>query len=490
MKYVIGIDQSTQGTKIILFDGVGKIKKRTDCPHRQLIDQKGHVSHDMEEIYQNLIEGVRGILQDSQIHAEDIAAVGISNQRETTVAWGKDGKPLAPAVVWQCGRAAEISGRHSAEAAYIQKTTGLVLSPFFPAAKMQWLMEYALSSTDRNGICLGTVDSYLVYRLTDGGVFATDYSNASRTQLFDIHALSWNENLCGSFGIDIKMLPEVRDSNADFGMTDFEGILPKKVPICSVMGDSHAALYSQGCHRCGMIKATYGTGSSIMMHTGEKPVMGKHGLAVSLAWGIDGKVSYVLEGNVNYTGAVVSWLGDNMELITSPGELDGWIKKANRNDTTVMVPAFTGLSAPYWKNDVKAAVVGMTRTTGKAEFLKAAVESIASQIADVVEAMEEDCGQKITELRTDGGPTGNAYLMQFQSDLTGAEVLVSDMEELSAAGAAYLAGITAGCMEKETVFSNITYRRVVPKMEKGEKETVRSRWKAAVRMVSTGGNLI
>lgn len=226
------------------------------------------------------------------------------------------------------------------------------------------------------------------------------------------------------------------------------------------------------------------------MHTGEKPVIGKHGLAVSLAWAIGGKVSYVLEGNINYTGAVVKWLENNLELIASADELEALSAKANKHDTTVMVLAFTGLSAPYWENNVQAAIVGMTRTTGKAEIAKAAVESIASQITDVVEAMEEDCGQKVTQLRTDGGATKNSYLMQFQSDLTGAEVLVSDTEELSAAGAAYLAGITAGCMDKEKVFSNITYRRVAPKMEDEEKKQIRSRWKNAVRMACNGGKLV
>ncbi len=489
MKYVIGIDQSTQGTKVILFDEAGMIRKRVDRPHRQIIDERGYVSHDMEEIYQKLLEGVKELLTDFEAEPDEIAAVGISNQRETTAAWARDGRPYTHAVVWQCSRAAEISKRHQSEADYIKAHTGLVLSPFFPAAKMQWLMEQELSGLDRNEICLGTVDSYLLYRLTGGAIFATDYSNASRTQLFDIHTLGWNETICRSFGIDTGMLPEVRDSNADFGMTDFDGILWKKVPIRGVMGDSHAALYGQGCHERSMIKATYGTGSSIMMHTGDQPVMGKHGLAVSLAWGIDGNVSYVLEGNINYTGAVIKWLENNLQLIGSAKELEDWSAKADKNDTTVLVPAFTGLSAPYWENDVQAAIVGMTRTTGKAEIIKAAVESIASQIADVVEAMEEDCGQKITQLRTDGGATKNGYLMQFQSDLTGAEVLVSDTEELSAAGAAYLAGITAGCMDQETIFSKITYHGLKPKMEHKEKEIIRGRWKRAVRMICNGGAL-
>lgn len=486
MKYVIGIDQSTQGTKVLLFDSAGNIRKRVDRPHRQIIDERGYVSHDMEEIYRNLINGVRELLADFAADDDEIAAVGISNQRETTVAWSKEGKPYAHAVVWQCSRAAEISRRHQAQADYIREHTGLVLSPFFPAAKMQWLMEQELSGIDRTGICLGTVDSYLIYRLTGGEIFATDYSNASRTQLFDLHALDWNETICNSFGIDIGMLPEVRDSNADFGRTDFDGILSKKVPIRGVMGDSHAALYGQGCHERNMIKATYGTGSSIMMHTGDQPVMGKHGLAVSLAWGIDKKVSYVLEGNINYTGAVIKWLENNLQMIASAGELEDWTAKANRNDTTILVPAFTGLSAPYWENDAQAALVGMTRTTGKAEIIKAAVESIASQITDVIEAMEEDCGQKIVQLRTDGGATKNGYLMQYQSDLTGAEVLISGTEELSAAGAAYLAGITAGCMEKETVFSKIRYRSLKPEMEPKEKEILRGRWKQAVKMVCSG----
>ena len=485
MKYMIGIDQSTQGTKVVLFDQNGKIVCRTDRPHRQIINEHGWVSHNMEEIWQNLLDGVKEALNQTGMDPGDLSAVGISNQRETTVAWDDAGRPLADAVVWQCGRAKEITDRmEEADGAVdekIRKITGLPLSPFFPAAKMRWLLDHGADAGEK--LHLGTVDTYLVYRLTGGRVFATDYSNASRTQLFDLRSLVWSGEACRLFGIPMDALPEVYDSNGDFGETDFDGILPKPVPIRGVMGDSHCALFAQGCHRRGMMKTTYGTGSSMMLNVGERFAKSSHGLATSLAWGIDGKVSYVLEGNINYTGAVISWLKNDLGLIKSTGEIEPLIAEANPSDQTVLVPAFTGLGAPYWDNDARAALCFMSRTTKKPEIVKAAAESIAQQIADVFDAMERDYGDEITQLRADGGPTKNRYLMQYQSDMIRREVLASDVEELSAAGAAYLAGITAGCCDRERLFSNIAYEAYRPKMEADKRDGCRRRWKRAVNSV-------
>ncbi|MCM1026277.1 MAG: glycerol kinase GlpK [Roseburia sp.] len=482
MKYILGIDQSTQGTKAVLFDGAGLPVSRADIPHRQLINGRGWVSHDPEEIYRNVIRAVGQAVKAAGVSGAEIEAVGICNQRETTVLWEKSGAPLAGAVVWQCGRAASVTERLKEYGAAVYEKTGIPLSPYFPAAKMTWLLEQEAGKLpSERELRLGTVDSWLVYRLTGGASFQTDYSNASRTQLFHLETLEWDRELCGLFGVSMEALPRVCDSNSCFGSTDFEGLLERKVPILAVLGDSHAALYGQGCHQAGMVKTTYGTGSSIMMNTGEKRIRSKNGLVSSLAWGIDGKVAYVLEGNINYTGAVVTWLKDDMKLIERPEETAALAETANPGDGTILVPAFTGLSAPYWREDARALLWGMSRTTGRAEIVKAALESIAYQITDVLKAMEQDSGQSIRELRADGGAAKNSYLMQFQGDLSGTRVNAAENNELSVTGAAYLAGITAGLWRRETLFGKARYRRYVPEMESAVREEKRARWQEALR---------
>lgn len=480
MKYIIGIDQSTQGTKAVLFDQQGTIVKRVDYKHRQIVNEKGWVSHDIEEIYENMQKAVRDTVESAGIAKRDLSAVGISNQRETTAAWDMDGKPIGNAIVWQCARAETVTLRLAGYAEEIYKKTGLPLSPYFPAAKMAWLIENTIQSRQYH---LGTMDTWLIYKLTGKKCFKTDYSNASRTQLFNLHTLTWDDELCGIFGVPKAALPEVCDSNSCFGYTDFEGFLEQKIPIYGVLGDSHGALFGQGCHMPGMVKTTYGTGSSIMMNIGESFIQSKTNLATSLAWSIDGKAEYVLEGNINYTGAVVSWLSDGMHLIDTADEAEEVIAKAHKEDEAVLVPAFSGLSAPYWRGDAKAMICGMTRTTGRAEIVKAGVESIAYQITDVLKSMEKDSGKKIQELRVDGGPTRNKYLMQFQSDIASTEVCVAKNEELSAIGAAYLAGITAGIYDREKVFCSLSYTRYNHLMTQHERDRKYSSWKQAVAMV-------
>ena len=320
-RYIISIDQSTQGTKALLFDKTGSLIKRTDKTHKQIINEKGWVSHDPSEIYQNTIEVVKRLIEEANINKENIAGVGISNQRETSLAWDKQtGEPVGQAIVWQCARAVEICERveKKGQAENIRRKTGMNLSPYFPASKIAWILENvegAREKADKGEICHGTIDSWLLYKLTNGKAYKTDYSNASRTQLFNIFELKWDEEICGMFGIDVKNLPEICDSNSYFGETDFEGLLPHPVPIHGVLGDSHGSLFGQGCLKPGMIKSTYGTGSSIMMNIGEKPVLSTHGVVTSLAWSMNGKVNYVLEGNLNYTGAVITWLKDDLEII-------------------------------------------------------------------------------------------------------------------------------------------------------------------------------
>lgn len=488
MKVMIGIDQSTQGTKALLFDEQARLLDRTDKSHRQLISPEGYISHDPEEIYVNTIEVVRQLIQRHDICPEDIRGIGISNQRETTVMWDREtGRPVCDAIVWQCARAESVCHDFTEEQkASIVKKTGIPLSPYFPAAKLSWILKNCPEAANlaKDGRLLaGTVDSWLLYKLTGGTAHKTDYSNASRTQLLNLHTLQWDEDICHMFGIPVSCLPKVEDSNVLFGWTDLEGFAGRPIPVHAMIGDSHGALFGQGCHEVGMVKATYGTGSSLMMNTGEELIESRHGIVTSLAWGIDGKVNYVLEGNLNYTGAVISWLKNDLELIASANETEELARQASRGDTTYLVPAFSGLGAPYWKSDGKAMIYGMNRGTGKKEIVRAALNGIAYQITDILKAMEQDSKIAIQKLCVDGGPTKNGYLMQFQSDIAGITAAVPDAEELSGIGAAYLAGITMGVFTKEQAFSNLQYREYHASMEESRREELYDGWLDAVKRV-------
>lgn len=485
--YIIAIDQSTQGTKVMLFDQDGRMTLRVDKAHAQLIDERGYVEHNPQEIYRNLIDLVKELLEKSSIDPADIRAVGISNQRETALAWYRSGEPVYNAIVWQCARGAAICDRiaEKGEAEDVRQRTGLQLSPYFSGAKLAWIMENVPGVHDaalKGEVLCGTVDSYLVYRLTGGKEFRTDYSNASRTQLFNIHTLAWDEAMLARFGIPACCMAEVTDSDGLYGYTDFEGVLPASVPIHGVMGDSHGALFGQGCLERGMMKATYGTGSSIMMNIGPDPVMSDLGLVTSLAWKTGGQVHYVLEGNINYTGAVISWLKNDVGLMESAGESEALARSANPQDKTYLVPAFSGLGAPYWRSDVSAAMVGMSRTTGRAEMVKAGLESIVYQITDIVLLMQKEAGIDQVELRVDGGPTRNKWLMQFQSDILSCPVMVPSTEELSAMGAAYAAGLAAGVYTQD-IFTRNSYERFAPKMAPQLQAQKYAGWQAAVKMI-------
>ncbi len=489
-KYIISIDQSTQGTKALLFDESGSLIKRTDKAHKQIINEKGWVSHDSAEIYKNTVEVVKRLVEESGIDKDKVVGIGISNQRETSLAWDRvTGEPLGHAIVWQCARAVDICERveKMGEAENIRKRTGINLSPYFPASKIAWILENvegAKEKAEKKEICHGTVDSWLVYKLTGGRSYKTDYSNASRTQLFNIFELRWDEDICKLFGIDPANLAEVVDSDSNFGETDFEGLFQKPIPIHGVLGDSHGSLFGQGCLKSGMIKSTYGTGSSIMMNIGEKPVLSTHGVVTSLAWSMGGKVNYVLEGNLNYTGATITWLKDDLKLIDSPAETEKLAEEAVSDDSLYLIPAFSGLGAPYWDSHASAAIVGMTRTTGKAEVVRAGVECIAYQITDIVKAMSEDAGVTVSELRVDGGPTRNAYLMQFQSDIAEANVQVPDSEELSGIGPAYAAGLALGVWD-ERIFEKLKRVKYEPKMDRELRDSKYQGWLSAVNRVLT-----
>ena len=484
--YILGIDQSTQGTKVMLFSEEGRPLLRVDKPHAQLIDQRGYVEHDPEEIYRNLLALVQELLARSGVSGSEIAAVGISNQRETALAWDADGRPVYNAVVWQCARGADICREleDNGHGESIREKTGLQLSPYFSAAKLAWILRHvpaAREAAARGRLRCGTMDSFLVYRLTGGREFRTDYSNASRTQLFNLRTLDWDDGLLRLFGLSRDCMARLTDSDGFYGETDFEGALPHPVPIHGVLGDSHGALFAQGCLRRGMMKATYGTGSSIMMNIGPLPVFSRQGLVTSLAWRMRGQAEYVLEGNVNYTGAIISWLKDDAGLLQNAAESAELARQARPEDGTYLVPAFSGLGAPYWRSDVSAAFVGMGRTTGRAELVRAGVEAIAYQIADIVELMRQEAGGDSLELRVDGGPTRNAWLMQFQSDMLDCPVQVPDCEELSCLGAAYAAGLGSG-LYTSRIFQNIRYARFSPGMDPAQRARKLRGWKQAVAM--------
>lgn len=484
-KYVLGIDQSTQGSKVLLFDVSGKLVERCDLVHKQHVSEQGWVSHDGEEIYNNIIRLVPMLVEKAGIRKEEIICIGISNQRETSIAWDESGTPAAKAIVWQCARASSITDNLEQLGFNdeIKNRTGIPLSPYFPAAKIAWLLKNepgVKELLNKGELHIGTMDSYILYRLTNGTSYKTEYSNASRTQLFNISELQWDSKVCDMFGIPQEILPTVCDSNAKFGETDFEGYLDVKIPILAMLGDSHGALYGHGCFQKGMVKATYGTGSSVMMNIGKEPIISKHGLITSLAYGINGEVDYVLEGNLNYTGAIIPWLIDGLGLIQYASETEQLIKEANPLDTTYLVPAFSGLGAPYWNDDAKAVMNGMSRLTRKAEIVKAAVESIAYQVTDIIFAMKEDANLEIPILRTDGGVTKNEYLMKFQSDLLHIPVYVPFVEEFSGLGVAYLAGITYGIYHKEQLFDQIQVKEYTFSMDEDVVKIKYEGWKKAV----------
>ncbi|MDR1106130.1 MAG: glycerol kinase [Treponema sp.] len=478
-RYILAIDQSTSGTKALILDEQGKVAVKTGREHRQKISAEGWVSHDPVEIYRNTIAAAADALARAGTDPAQIACAAVSNQRETALVWDrKTGVPVDDAVVCQCSRGAEICGRIKDRAASVQEKTGLPLSPYFSASKIAWLLERTGNLHNKN-LCAGTVDSWLVYKLA--GNFKTDWSNASRTQLLNLRTLEWDRDVCGLFGIDPAILPEISDSNACFGHTDFEGLLPRPVPLQCVMGDSHASLFGQGCLEKGMGKVTYGTGSSVMVNTGEQPVFSEN-LSASIAWGMNGRISYVLEGNVNYSGAVIKWLAGDVKLLSSAAEAGPLAATANPEDTTYLVPAFSGMGAPYWAAGAKAAFWGMTRKTGRAELVKAAEECIAYQIADVIRVIREE-GITLRELRIDGGGCGDQYLLQFQSDILNLPVFVSTAGELSGMGAAYAAGLAAGIYGQD-IFSRRSSKSYEPKMDGERRKALYGGWLEAVRAVT------
>lgn len=445
-QYILSIDQSTSATKAILFNDQLELVARSDRGHEQIYPRSGWVEHDPIEIYHNLVQVVRDVLDKSSVPKNEVRCISISNQRETTLIWdGKTGLPVYNAIVWQCARAEEIVRRPEINAMKdeIAKRTGLTLSPYFCAAKANWVLENAdITGKD---LMFGTVDAWLIWKLT--GNHYTDYSNASRTMLFNINTLKWDTDLVHLFGLNNVRFPEVRFSDSIFGMTTLDGVFDDPIPVAGVLGDSHGALFGQQCWQRGMGKATFGTGTSVMMNIGDRPTFSSKGLATSIAWGIDGKVEYVFEGNINATGDTLKWLINEMGVLPSSGDSEAYALKVKSNGGVYLVPAFTGLGAPHYVSDAKAIICGLTRDANKYHVVRAALEAIAYQIKDITEPMVEDAGMTFEELRVDGGPTNNGFLMQFVADMIGVKVVCNKIEELSALGAACAGGLAVGVFE-------------------------------------------
>ncbi len=449
-KYILAIDQSTTATKIMLFDRTASLVARLSLPHEQIYPESGFVEHDPQEIFDNTRSGMIRILEENKTHTGEVAALSITNQRETAMIWDRStGEPLHNAVVWQCQRGApycdELRDR-GLEEMFLEKT-GLIIDPYFSASKLRWIMNHvpdAKKKAEKGELLLGTMDTWLLWKLTGGRVHATDHSNACRTMLYNIVGLKWDEELMPLFDLHPSMFPECRYSDEIFGHTD-PSILPgEPVPISGLLGDSHAALFGQHCFTPGMAKATYGTGSSIMMNIGREPLTAPKGLVTSIGFSMKGNVDYVYEGNIHSTGDTINWLVNELELIDGAGETEALATSVPSANGVYMVPAFVGLGAPYWDHQARATLSGISRDTRKPHVVRAVLESIAYQVRDLIDLMEKEGDIELKVLRVDGGPTRNNFLMQFQADMLNREVVRSAIEEISALGSASMAGLATG----------------------------------------------
>ncbi|WP_294586778.1 glycerol kinase GlpK [uncultured Bacteroides sp.] len=443
---IIAIDQSTSATKIMLFNEKCEMIRRVNTSHQQYYPQVGWVEHDAEEIYQNVLEGISELLKDEDFKGVTYS-LAITNQRETVVVWNKHtGRPVYNAVVWQCMRGAEFCNELKRQdySEMVQAKSGLLIDPYFSASGVKWILdnvEGARYAADNGDLLMGTIDSWLIWKLTGGKRHVTDYTNASRTLLMNIHTLQWDNDLLRLFTIPRSMMAEILPCDAIFGDTTIAGLFKEPILIAGVLGDSHGALAGQMCFEAGLGKTTYGTGSSVMVNIGENIVPAPEGLVTSVGFAAFGKVFYAFEGNIHCTGATIKWLEQRLGLISSPGEVEEQAASVEDNSGVYFVPAFAGLGAPWWHSDVKAAILGMTLGTERAHLLRAALESIAYQVNDLVKTMTSQAGIDLKEIRVDGGPTKNKFLMQFQADCLRVPIDCSDIEEASALGAVVMNGI-------------------------------------------------
>lgn len=487
-KYIVALDQGTTSSRAIIFDKEQNIIGMSQKEFTQIYPKEGWVEHDPMEIWATEYSVLQEVLAKSNITQEDIAAIGITNQRETTIVWDKNtGKPVYNAIVWQCRRTAHICNELKKQGLeqYIKDTTGLVIDAYFSATKIKWILdnvEGAREKASRGELLFGTVDSWLVWKLTNGKVHITDYTNASRTMLYNIKELKWDEKMLEILDIPKSMLPEVRNSSEVYGYANLGVKGGVRVPIAGIAGDQQAALFGQAAFNKGDVKNTYGTGCFLLMNTGEKMVKSKNGLVTTIAIGMDNKVQYALEGSVFVGGAVVQWLRDELEMISDSSDTDYFATKVEDNGGVYVVPAFVGLGAPYWDMYARGTIVGLTRGTNKNHIIRAALESIAYQTKDVLDAMVDEVKEDIKCIKVDGGASKNKFLMQFQSDIVGKKVMRPIITETTALGAAYLAGLAVGFWKDKDEISKFWYssEEFNPNLDEEKREKYCKGWKKAV----------
>jgi glycerol kinase len=491
-KFILSFDQGTTSSRAIVFDHNGSIRTIAQKEFRQIFPKPGWVEHDANEIWSSQLGVAAEAVTSAGLTIKDIEAIGITNQRETTLVWErKTGKPIYNAIVWQDRRTSAYCDqlKKDGHTQTIQQKTGLIIDAYFSATKLKWILDNVDGAKQRaqNGeLCFGTIDSWLIWKLTGGILHATDVTNACRTMLYNIHSLHWDEELLALFDIPKAMLPEVRSSSEIYGYTN-NILTAENIPIAGIAGDQQAALFGQMCVHPGMVKNTYGTGCFMLMNTGEQPVTSKNNLLTTIAWQINGKTEYALEGSVFIAGAVVQWLRDGLGLIKTAKEIEELAKKAESNEGVYLVPAFAGLGAPYWNQHARGTIVGITRGTTAAHLAKAALESIAYQTMDVVKAMQADAGVQVKELRVDGGATANDMLMQFQSDILNVPVIRPKITETTALGATYLAGLATGFwkdideIHQQWQVDNI----FKPAIDETQRKMLSNEWKRAINAVQS-----
>ncbi|MFJ7667677.1 glycerol kinase GlpK [Lysinibacillus sp. NPDC097195] len=487
-QFILAIDQGTTSSRAILFDQQGEIVHVAQKEFQQYFPQAGWVEHNANEIWGSVLAVIAAVLTESSFEASEVHAIGITNQRETTVVWDKHtGQPIYNAIVWQSRQTQDIVSalKEQGHEKLVQQKTGLRLDSYFSASKIKWILdnvEGARHKAENGDLLFGTIDSWIVWRLSKGQAHITDYSNAARTLLYNIHELKWDAELCDLFQIPMSMLPEVRNSSEIYTTTSPSIFFGEEIPIAGIAGDQQAALFGQTCFTKGMAKNTYGTGCFMLLNTGEQAVNSENGLLTTIAWGINGTVTYALEGSVFVAGSAIQWLRDGLRMIRTAQESERYASKVADTDGVYVVPAFVGLGTPYWDTDARGAIFGLTRGTSKEHFIRATLESLAYQTKDVLDAMEEAAGTPIEVLRVDGGAVSNALLMQFQSDMLQLQVELAKLNESTALGAAYLAGLATNFWPNQEALTalRVNGQSYQPKMTIEQSANLYAGWQRAV----------
>ncbi|TDL34968.1 glycerol kinase [Jeotgalibacillus sp. S-D1] len=488
-KYILSLDQGTTSSRAILFNKKGEIVKIAQKEFQQIFPKPGWVEHNANEIWGSILSVIASALSEAGVNAEQIEGIGITNQRETAVVWDKEtGIPVYNAIVWQSRQTSEICDelKKQGHNDTFRDKTGLLIDAYFSGTKVKWILDNvdgARQKAEDGKLLFGTIDSWLIWKLSGGKAHVTDYSNASRTLMYNIYDLQWDQELLDILGVPKSMLPEVKPSSEIYGKTVAYHFFGREIPIAGAAGDQQAALFGQACYKEGMAKNTYGTGCFMLMNTGEKAVKSEHGLLTTLAWGIDGKVEYALEGSIFVAGSAIQWLRDGLRMLKNAPASEDYAKRVDSTDGVYVVPAFVGLGTPYWDSDVRGAVFGLTRGTSKEHFVRATLESLAYQTKDVLDAMEKDSGIELKKLRVDGGTVKNDFLMQFQSDILNVPVERPVISETTALGAAYLAGLAVGYWDSREDIADMwkVETDFDPSMDSSVSEELYSGWQKAVK---------